>query len=272
MAFAAAAAEPEEVRVVDIFLRTWALAARHFPTYGALTAMFGVMPFLLAAALLGLESQQVGAAAPGQRAFAMSIYFAGDVILWPALARMTLAAAAGEVVSLRRALAIPRQHWLPLLTLTALFDIPSLAINLASGMVSDDPNVGMMLYGARFLLSMGWLATFGCATAALTHEGGTAIGALKRSFALTRGSRLRIGLFFTVFFIFKVAGPFLLAFSLFEYLQSLATGAYAEPVRLGLGMASTVLWIVLCCALSISAALIYADLLRLREGRTLKVT
>ena len=271
MADIALIADQEPLRVEQIFVRTWTLAARHWPTYGVLTFAFGVGPILLAAALLGMNPTDIGAAAPGQRAFAMGIFFLGDVVLWASLARMTLAAVAGAAVGVRQSLAVPRTQWLTVFLLVGLFDIPSLGINLATGMIAHDETTGYILYGCRFVLGMAQLALFGCATAIQVREGGGVGHALARSLDLTRGNRWRIALYFTVFFILKVMGPYLLAFSLFDHLQTLATGAWEAPVRLVLGIVSTMLWNILCCALSLSSALIYADLLRLREGVDLRV-
>ena len=267
MAFATTAAAPEGLRVEQIFVRTWTLAIRHWRTYLVLTTLFAMGPTLLAAAVLRVDPQDLGALPPAQRALTMLFFLLGDIVLWPVLARMTLDALRDNPVSVTRSMAVPRAQWLSVILLVALFDVPSLCINLVGGMVAQAYNIGLQLYALRFVIGMAQLALFGAATAILMREGGGVIHALKRSLELTRGQRWRIALFFTVFFILKVMGPYLLAYCVIDTLvASAAHGPWAAEVRLGTGIASSLLWNALCCALSLSAALIYADLLRLKEG------
>jgi hypothetical protein len=265
MAFVTAAAEPEGLRVDQIFVRTWTLAARHWRTYLVLTSLFGMGPMLLAAALLRVDPQDLGGLPPSQRLVSMLIYLIGDIVLWPVLARMTLDALRDAPVSISRSLAVPRAQWPSVVLLVALFDVPSLGINLAAGVVAHDLNSSFSLYGARFLLGMAQLSLFGAATAILMREGGGVVHALRRSLSLTAGHRWKIAGFFTVFFILKVMGPFFMAYCLFDWIIAAASqGPHAAAVRLACGIASTLLWNALCCALSVSAALIYADLLRIK--------
>jgi hypothetical protein len=267
MAFATTVPAPaEEVGVVQIFTRTWSMVARHWRVYAVLTTLFGVGPMMLASAVLRTDPQALGSAPPAVRLIAMGFFLAGDVVLWAILARMTLAAIEGRAVTVRDSFAVPRRQWGTLFVLVAMFDVPNLLLNLAAGLIARDLNTGLMFYGVRFALGMAQLAFFGCATAILMREGGTVASTLLRGLQLTRGSRFRIALFFIVFFMFKVMGPFLMAYTVFDWIERAAPHAYAAQAHLAVGIASTILWNALCCALSLSSALIYADLLRLRDG------
>jgi hypothetical protein len=267
MAFVTTTAPPDGLRVDQIFVRTWTIAARHWRTYLVLTTLFAMGPMMLAAAILRVDPQDLGGLPPNQRVVSMVIYLIGDIVLWPVLALMTLDALRGRPVSVARSLAVPRAQWPSVILLVALFDVPSLGINLAAGVVGEAYNIGLWLYGARFVIGMAQLSLFGAATAILMREGGGVMHALKRSLSLTLGHRWKIAVFFTAFFILKVFGPFFLAYCVFDWIVAATThGPWAAQVRLGSGIASTLLWNALCCALSLSSALIYADLLRLKEG------
>src|SRR5689334_13951550 len=124
MAFATTSAAPEGLRVDQIFVRTWTIAARHWRIYLVLTSLFGMGPMLLAAAILRIDPQDLGAAPPAQRLVSMLIYLAGDIVLWPVLARMTLDALRSGPVSVARSLAVPRGLWPSVALLVALFDVP----------------------------------------------------------------------------------------------------------------------------------------------------
>ncbi len=264
MAYAPATPAPDFLRIERVFALTWEVAARHFIPYAALTLAFGVGPMLLAAALLGMDPQDLGAARPEQRLVAMVLFVIGDALLWATLARLTLDDLEGRPTGLRRALAIPPGQLGPLLALTALLDCPPLALNLISGMVAHgDGRLTMLLYAGRFLVGMSLLAVFGCAIVVMMVERLSIGATLARTARLTEGSRLRIGLFFAAFFVFKVLGPYLISNWGLQGALAAAPAGWESQVRLAVGIASTVVWNGLASALGVSAALIYAELKRI---------
>ncbi len=244
------------LRVESVFARTYDFVRRQAGLYLLLVLALGVAPSLLVSWMTGTPPGDLRGASLTGRIGSMALFVVSDAALCALLAKATLDGLVGRPVSLSSALDIAPDRIWPLLAVTAAVDAPILSLNLASSLITQDPALGLVLYGLRFAVGVSLGAVWCGAGAIVLVDGLGPMAALRRAAALTAGHRWRVALFFAAFFLLKVLGPYM----------ALEWGLrWLAPDGLAGGVAATVVWNVLACALGVATTLIYADLTRLNR-------